>query len=144
MTENGPVMKCKIVFLGDQSVGKTSIINRFIFDNFTGNEQVNRVTFSQPSESTSFPKPSMSRIRPWGCSCGTLPVSSASIRSYQAILRTRTLPSSYTTSPVPSESKEDENSYGNINKWVEDVKEVRGEEAMIFILGNKIDLESER
>jgi Ras-related protein Rab-6A len=40
MTENGPVMKCKIVFLGDQSVGKTSIINRFIFDNFTGNEQV--------------------------------------------------------------------------------------------------------
>lgn len=26
--------------LGDQSVGKTSIINRFIFDNFTGNEQV--------------------------------------------------------------------------------------------------------
>ena len=40
MTETGPVMKCKIVFLGDQSVGKTSIINRFIFDNFTGNEQV--------------------------------------------------------------------------------------------------------
>lgn len=35
-------MKCKIVFLGDQSVGKTSIINRFIFDNFTGNEQVAR------------------------------------------------------------------------------------------------------
>ena len=26
--------------MGDQSVGKTSIINRFIFDNFTGNEQV--------------------------------------------------------------------------------------------------------
>jgi GTP-binding protein EngB required for normal cell division len=40
MTETGPAMKCKIVFLGDQSVGKTSIINRFIFDNFTGNEQV--------------------------------------------------------------------------------------------------------
>jgi GTPase SAR1 family protein len=26
----------KIVLLGDQSVGKTSIINCFIFDNFTG------------------------------------------------------------------------------------------------------------
>ena len=34
------MQKYKIVFLGDQSVGKTSIINRFIFDNFTGNEQV--------------------------------------------------------------------------------------------------------
>lgn len=32
----GNPMKCKIVLLGDQSVGKTSIINRFIFDNFTG------------------------------------------------------------------------------------------------------------
>lgn len=29
-------------------------------------------------------------------------------------------------------------------KWVEDVKEVRGEEAAIFILGNKVDLDSER
>ncbi len=36
----GNSTKCKIVLLGDQSVGKTSIINRFIFDNFTGNEQV--------------------------------------------------------------------------------------------------------
>lgn len=36
----GSTQKCKIVLLGDQSVGKTSIINRFIFDNFTGNEQV--------------------------------------------------------------------------------------------------------
>ena len=37
-TTNGPVTKYKIVFLGDQSVGKTSIINRFMYDNFTGNE----------------------------------------------------------------------------------------------------------
>jgi GTPase SAR1 family protein len=36
----GNPTKCKIVLLGDQSVGKTSIINRFIFDNFTGHEQV--------------------------------------------------------------------------------------------------------
>lgn len=43
-------MKCKIVLLGDQSVGKTSIINRFIFDNFTGNEQVPPDLFSQQSE----------------------------------------------------------------------------------------------
>jgi len=33
--------------LGDQSVGKTSIINRFIFDNFTGNEQVPTPPLSQ-------------------------------------------------------------------------------------------------
>ncbi len=33
--------KYKLVFLGDQSVGKTSIINRFIFDTFDGKDHVN-------------------------------------------------------------------------------------------------------
>jgi Ras-related protein Rab-6A len=35
-----PSAKYKIVFLGDQSVGKTSIINRFIFDIFDGKNHV--------------------------------------------------------------------------------------------------------
>lgn len=32
--------KYKVVLLGDQSVGKTSIINRFIFDTFDGKDHV--------------------------------------------------------------------------------------------------------
>lgn len=35
-----PISKYKLVFVGDQSVGKTSIINRFMFDTFDGNEHV--------------------------------------------------------------------------------------------------------
>jgi GTPase SAR1 family protein len=34
------LFKYKLVFVGDQSVGKTSIINRFIYDSFTGTDQV--------------------------------------------------------------------------------------------------------
>ncbi len=34
-----PIAKYKIVFLGDQSVGKTSIITRFMYDSFDKNYQ---------------------------------------------------------------------------------------------------------
>ena len=40
--------KYKIVFLGDQSVGKTSIINRFIYDTF---EEVYQVSAPTPFSS---------------------------------------------------------------------------------------------
>ena len=36
-------MKYKIVFLGDQSVGKTSIIYKFTQDSFDGNYQVSKI-----------------------------------------------------------------------------------------------------
>lgn len=38
----------------------------------------------------------------------------------------------------------DTNSYNNLAKWIDNVREVRGEEALILILGNKKDLEEER
>lgn len=41
-----PISKYKLVFLGDQSVGKTSIINRFMFDTFDGKEHVFNYTQS--------------------------------------------------------------------------------------------------
>ena len=41
-TENGtiPLTRYKLVFLGDQSVGKTSIITRFMYDTFDTSYQV--------------------------------------------------------------------------------------------------------
>ena len=31
-----------------------------------------------------------------------------------------------------------------MNRWIDNVREVRGDEALIMIVGNKIDLENER
>lgn len=38
----------------------------------------------------------------------------------------------------------DSNSYQNLSKWIDNVREVRGDEALILVIGNKKDLEDER
>jgi GTPase SAR1 family protein len=38
----------------------------------------------------------------------------------------------------------DANSFANLSKWIDNVREVRGEEALIMIIGNKSDLDGER
>jgi GTPase SAR1 family protein len=45
-----PLAKYKLVFLGDQAVGKTSIITRFMYDTFDSSYQV-RQRFGGPSTS---------------------------------------------------------------------------------------------
>jgi GTPase SAR1 family protein len=42
-----PLAKYKLVFLGDQSVGKTSIITRFMYDKFDSTYQVLRVEIAE-------------------------------------------------------------------------------------------------
>ena len=50
---HNPKIKYKIVLLGDQGVGKTAIINRFINDNFHAAYDVPNLPTRQPSASTS-------------------------------------------------------------------------------------------
>ena len=59
-----PLLKYKIVFLGDQAVGKSSIINRFIYDIFDGNEHVRLFRYrDQPLVSISSHKTSFLKIK---------------------------------------------------------------------------------
>ena len=75
-----PLRKFKLVFLGEQSVGKTSLITRFMYDSFDNTYQVRDVLksliemiviFRPLLASTSSPKPCIWKIELWGCSFGT-------------------------------------------------------------------------
>ena len=46
-----PLAKYKLVFLGDQSVGKTSIITRFMYDKFDTTYQVSTNIIFQQNDS---------------------------------------------------------------------------------------------
>ena len=65
------LLKYKIVLVGDQAVGKSSIINRFIYDIFDVQDHVsNSLCRDQPSALISFPTTSSLRKKPFDCSFG--------------------------------------------------------------------------
>lgn len=98
-----PLLKYKIVFLGDQAVGKSSIINRFIYDIFDGNEHVLQPSSRDPpSASTSSPKTSSLRRKPSVSNCGTPPANSDFGHSSPITFVTHLSQSSSTTSPTES------------------------------------------
>lgn len=88
-----PLLKYKIVFLGDQAVGKSSIINRFIYDIFDGNEHVSSSPFRDLlSESILSPKTFFCKIKLSDCNFGILQDNNDSKHSYPITSEIHQLP----------------------------------------------------
>lgn len=64
--------KIKVVFLGEQSTGKTSILTRYIQDKFEEGSGVHENILRLRWASTSWLRTSMWGITSLGCSCGIL------------------------------------------------------------------------
>lgn len=125
-----PQTKFKIVFLGDMSVGKTCIINQFMYGTFDPTHQ--------PTIGIDFLSKTMYldeqtvRLQLWDTAGQE---------------RFRSLIPSYirdASAAVVVYDVTNRQSFLSVDKWVEDVRAERGTQVAIVIAGNKLDLEEKR
>lgn len=127
---NNPLRKFKLVFLGEQSVGKTSLITRFMYDSFDNTYQATiGIDFLSK---TMYLEDRTVRLQLWDTAGQE---------------RFRSLIPSYirdSTVAVVVYDITNANSFQQVNKWIEDVRAERGNDVIIMLVGNKTDLQDKR
>eukprot|EP01017_Pseudomicrothorax_dubius_P016618 TRINITY_DN1883_c0_g1_i19.p1 TRINITY_DN1883_c0_g1~~TRINITY_DN1883_c0_g1_i19.p1 ORF type:complete len:229 (+),score=42.88 TRINITY_DN1883_c0_g1_i19:106-792(+) len=126
----GPTNKFKIVFLGNQSVGKTCIINRFIYDTFDGKDHPT-VGIDFISKVLYFEDRSV-RLQLWD---------TAGQERFRSLIPSYLRDSAVAIIVFDVSSRP---SFQDTTKWIEDVRSERGGDVIIFLVGNKIDLADRR
>ncbi|CAD8089030.1 unnamed protein product [Paramecium sonneborni] len=123
-----PLSKYKLVFLGDQSVGKTSIINRFMFDTFDGKDHPT-VGIDFISKTLYYEDRTI-RLQLWD---------TAGQERFRSLIPSYIRDSAVAVVCYDVEVKQ---SFDSVVKWIEDVRLERGTDVIIFLVANKIDLEN--
>ncbi|CAD8170831.1 unnamed protein product [Paramecium octaurelia] len=123
-----PLSKYKLVFLGDQSVGKTSIINRFMFDTFDGKDHPT-VGIDFISKTLYYEDRTI-RLQLWD---------TAGQERFRSLIPSYIRDSAVAVVCYDVEVK---TSFANITRWIQDVRLERGNDVIIFIVANKIDLDN--
>ena len=129
-TSLAPLAKYKLVFLGDQSVGKTSIITRFMYDNFDRHYQATiGIDFLSK---TMYLEDRTVRLQLWD---------TAGQERFRSLIPSYIRDSSVAVVVYDVSNR---SSFLNTSKWVEDVRAERGNDVVICLVGNKTDLASAR
>ncbi|XP_071520229.1 ras-related protein Rab6 isoform X1 [Panulirus ornatus] len=125
-----PLRKFKLVFLGEQSVGKTSLITRFMYDSFDNTYQATiGIDFLSK---TMYLEDRTVRLQLWDTAGQE---------------RFRSLIPSYirdSTVAVVVYDITNANSFHQTSKWIDDVRTERGSDVIIMLVGNKTDLSDKR
>ena len=132
MAQSGviPRSKYKLVFLGDESVGKTSIITRFMYDHFDDTYQATiGIDFLSK---TMYLEDRVLRLQLWD---------TAGQERFRSLIPSYIRDSSVAIVVYDITNK---TSFLNTHKWIEDVREERGDDVVIMLVGNKIDLNDHR
>eukprot|EP01017_Pseudomicrothorax_dubius_P022923 TRINITY_DN2467_c0_g7_i2.p1 TRINITY_DN2467_c0_g7~~TRINITY_DN2467_c0_g7_i2.p1 ORF type:complete len:139 (+),score=19.60 TRINITY_DN2467_c0_g7_i2:34-450(+) len=127
---SGSVVKYKVVFLGDQSVGKTSIIHRFMDDSFDGKDHPT-VGIDFISKTMYFDDKTV-RLQLWD---------TAGQERFRSLIPSYIRDSAVAVLVYDISNRQ---SFENVPKWIEFVREERGSDILIALLGNKADLAENR
>ncbi|KAL9327508.1 hypothetical protein ACSQ67_002511 [Phaseolus vulgaris] len=118
--------KYKLVFLGDQSVGKTSIITRFMYDKFDNTYQATiGIDFLSK---TMYLEDRTVRLQLWD---------TAGQERFRSLIPSYIRDSSVAVIVYDVASRQ---TFLNTAKWIEEVRTERGSDVIIVLVGNKTDL----
>jgi len=124
--------KHKIVFLGNISVGKTSILNRYVHDSFLEEYQptvgIDFVTKTVPLPD----KSANLQLQLWD---------TAGQERFQSVIPIYIKDSSIS---VIVFDLTDIKSYEAVQKWAQEIRTLRGDNVIAYLLGNKSDLKESR
>ncbi len=130
MTSISPLSKYKLVFLGDQGVGKTCIITRFMYDTFDRNYQATiGIDFLCK---TMYLEDRTVRLQLWD---------TAGQERFRSLIPSYIRDSSVA---VVAYDITNRSSFLNTSKWIEDIRNERGNDVIIALVGNKTDLTAKR
>ncbi|KAK9069450.1 hypothetical protein SSX86_011354 [Deinandra increscens subsp. villosa] len=125
-----PLAKYKLVFLGDQSVGKTSIITRFMYDKFDTTYQATiGIDFLSK---TMYLEDRTVRLQLWD---------TAGQERFRSLIPSYIRDSSVAVIVYDVANRQ---SFLNTAKWIEEVRTERGTDVIIVLVGNKTDLVDKR
>lgn len=120
----------RLVFLGEQSVGKTSLITRFMYDSFDNMYQATiGIDFLSK---TMYLEDRTVRLQLWD---------TAGQERFRSLIPSYIRDSSVAVVVYDISSKK---SFENTRKWVDDVRSERGNDVIIVLVGNKTDLGDKR
>uniref|UniRef100_A0A061QY19 Ras-related protein Rab-6A n=1 Tax=Tetraselmis sp. GSL018 TaxID=582737 RepID=A0A061QY19_9CHLO len=129
-TSVSPLAKYKLVFLGDQSVGKTSIITRFMYDKFDNTYQATiGIDFLSK---TMYLEDRTVRLQLWD---------TAGQERFRSLIPSYIRDSSVAVIVYDVSNR---TSFLNTARWIEEVRTERGSDVIVVLVGNKTDLVDKR
>lgn len=131
MSDKTFLRKYKIVFLGDQSVGKTSLITRFMYDTFDdqyaatiGIDFLSKTMYLEDNKTV--------RLQLWD---------TAGQERFRSLIPSYIRDSHVAVVCYDITNKK---SFTSLEKWINDVRMERGEDVIVVVVGNKSDLNAKR